>query len=102
MGRTLDRSGSVTYQPTRCVKVDFTTSDYSESVSGEAGYYDVKEKLGVPYAFVHTETGGDLDVVFYDDDSEVLFPFQAGTDDGKVKRIYYHVDNSITTFWLRY
>jgi hypothetical protein len=84
------------------VEVNFTYPEYSTSASDTTGYYDVKEELGVSYAFVHTDTGGDLDVVFYDDDTEVLFPFQAGTDEGKVKRIYYHADNTIDKFWLRY
>jgi len=102
MDRTLDKI-EVINQPTRCVRVDFSdSSDYSVSASDTTGYFDVWDELRVEYAFVHTETGGKLDVVFYEDDNEELFPFQSGTDLGKVKRIYYHVENTISEFWLRY
>jgi hypothetical protein len=100
--RLLDKDGQVVHQPAHCVEVNFTYPEYSTSASDTTGYYDVYEELGVPYVFVHTDGGGKLDVVFYGDDSEVLFPFKDGTDEGKVKRIYYHADNTISQFWLRY
>ena len=66
---TTDYDGKgVTYQPSHCVYVDFTDSGYSEGASGTEGYYDVSEELGVDWAFVHTESGGKLDVVFFGDD----------------------------------
>jgi hypothetical protein len=91
------------HQPSHVRYVDFTnTSEWSRSASGETGYFDVYEELGVDWAFIHLETSAKLDVEFLEDTESTLFPFQAGTDEGKVKRIYYNADNTTTEFWLRW
>ncbi len=103
--KTTDSDGYVVnYQPSSAVYVDFTSPSYSVSASGTEGYYDVKEKLGVDWAFIHLETAGKLDVVplQHDDDGEILIPFQAGTTELKVRRIYYHHENTADKFYLFY
>jgi hypothetical protein len=105
--RITDYSGhGIVFQGTNCVKVDFTdSSTYSSSASDTAGYYDVAEELGVDWAYMHLNTGGNMTVVFLNDDpdtGEVLFPFQAGTTEHKIKRIYYNQDNDYDKFYLVY
>ena len=91
------------FQGTKCVEVDFTdVGEYSESASGTTGYFDVYEELNKDFAYIHLENAGKLDVVFAEDDTEVLFPFQAGTTEHKIKRIYYHVDNTVDKFYVVY
>lgn len=94
---------AVLHQPSKCVVVDFINdTGYSESASDTTGYYDVYEELGVDWAFIQLDAAADLDVEFLDDDTSVVFPFQVGTNEHKIKRIYYNASNGTNKFWLVY
>lgn len=104
MAYTIDRDGqTVSYQPTKKRRIDFTSELlYSRSAIAVEGYFDIPTELGVPFAFVKTSTAGDLKVQLLDDSTAGPHYFATGENSEKVKRIYYVADNDFNVFDLIY